>query len=107
MKRVESWEVDTSRGEARPVRAGGCTVHTGRTLHYTGGNRSGLPKALEFIIGAQEHFFFLYEPVYYRTARPRRAFIVNCRPAEMVERERQNNYDHGKTGLDGIGTIHK
>ena len=42
-----------------------------------------------------------------RTDRARRAFIINCRPVAMVALERQNNYDHGKTGLDGIGTINK
>ena len=31
-------DIDISRGRPHPVRAGGCTVHTGRTLHYTGGN---------------------------------------------------------------------
>ena len=40
-------------GVACPVGAGGCIVHTGRTLHYTGGNT---------------------------TTAPRRAYIINCRP---------------------------
>ena len=31
-------DIDISRGRPHPVRAGGCTVHTGRTLHYTAGN---------------------------------------------------------------------
>ena len=29
-------KVPSNDGEACPVAAGGCTVHTGRTLHYTG-----------------------------------------------------------------------
>ena len=41
------------------------------------------------------------------TDRPRRAYIINCRPADMVTLERHNKYDHGKTGLDGIGTVLK
>ena len=64
-----------AEGSPQPLRAGGCTVHTGRTLHYTGGNR---------------------------TDTPRRAYIVNCRPKAMVEFERQRGYDHGKAGLSGI-----
>lgn len=52
----------------QPLPAGGCTGHHGRTLHYTRGNSSG------------DH---------------RRAFIVNFRPAAMVEFERNNDYDHG------------
>ena len=73
-------DVDTSRAESHPVGAGGCTVHTGRTLHYTGPNT---------------------------TDKARRAYIINCRPRDMITEERNNKYDHGKTGLDGIGTIHK
>ena len=64
--------------------AGGCTVHTGRTLHYTGGNT---------------------------TTAPRRAYIINCRPQvpptpaprqAMVDLERANKFDHG---LAGVGDI--
>ena len=39
-------------GLPQPLNQGGCTVHTGRTLHYTNGNK---------------------------TNRPRRAYIVNYR----------------------------
>ena len=67
--------VEAGEGVACPVAAGGCTVHTGRTLHYTGGNT---------------------------TRQPRRAYIVNCRPAAMVEWERQHGFDHGRAGLESI-----
>jgi hypothetical protein len=56
-------------GSPQPLKAGGCTIHTGRTLHYTGGNLSN---------------------------HPRRAYIVNFRPKEMIEFERSHDYDHGK-----------
>ena len=29
-------KVEEGKGVACPVRAGGCTIHTGRTLHFTG-----------------------------------------------------------------------
>lgn len=64
-----------AEGVAQPLRRGGCTVHTGRTLHYTGANK---------------------------TERPRRAYIVNFRPKEMIRFERQRGYDHGRAGLTGI-----
>ena len=67
--------VEVGEGVACPVAAGGCTVHTGRTLHYTGGNT---------------------------TRQPRRAYIVNCRPAAMVAWEREHGFDHGRAGLDSI-----
>lgn len=54
---------------------GGCTVHTGRTLHYTKGNS---------------------------TNRPRRAYIINCRPAAMVKMEREKGYTHGKEGIHDV-----
>lgn len=63
-------EVDKDKGVACPVSYGGCTAHTGRTLHYTGGNT---------------------------TSNPRIAYIVNFRPRKMIEYEREKNYDHGKT----------
>ena len=64
-----------SDGVPEPVRLGGCTVHTGRTLHYTGGNMT---------------------PV------ARRAYIVNYKPKAMIEFERQQNFDHGKHGIQDI-----
>ena len=56
-------------GRPQPLKAGGCTIHTGRTLHYTGPNV---------------------------TKSPRRAYIVNYRPKSMIDFEREHNYDHGK-----------
>ena len=34
-----------------------------------------------------------------RTGQARRAYIVNFRPASMIDVERKNDYDHGKAGL--------
>ena len=56
------------------------TALAGRTLHYTGGNS---------------------------TSEARRAYIINCRPGAMVRGERDNKYDHGRTGLQGIKTAVK
>ena len=72
------WQAE---GVPQPLKRGGCTVHTGRTLHYTGGNRTGLA---------------------------RRAYIVNFRPASMIDVERKNDYDHGKAGFKASkkGQIH-
>jgi hypothetical protein len=33
------------------------------------------------------------------TSQPRRAYIVNFRPASMIDVERKNDYDHGKAGF--------
>ena len=71
-------DVDPDLATACPVPAGGCTVHTGRTLHFTGGNT---------------------------TAQPRRAYIINCRPRDMITYERDHDYDHGKRGLEDIKSI--
>jgi len=57
---------------------GGATIHGGRTLHYAFGNK---------------------------TDRPRRGYIVNCRPEEMVKFERDNGYDHGKIGINNMKEI--
>jgi len=62
-------------GQPCPVQLGGCTVHTGRTLHFTGGNC---------------------------TEKPRRVYIINCRPGNMVEEERRQHFDHGLAGLESI-----
>ena len=59
-----------SEGEPRPLTSGSCTLHHGRTLHYTRGNT---------------------------TNTQRRAYILNFRPASMVEWERERGFDHGKT----------
>jgi len=71
-------DCDPEEGAPYPVGAGGCTAHTGRTLHYTGGNY---------------------------TKQARRAYIINCRPQAMVQFERDNNYDHGEKGLDVIFNV--
>ena len=36
------------------------------------------------------------------SALPRQAYIINCRPADMVAEERKQNYDHGLAGLESI-----
>lgn len=59
-----------SEGEPRPLTGGSCTLHHGRTLHYTRGNT---------------------------TNTQRRAYILNFRPTAMVEWERARGFDHGKT----------
>ena len=71
-------DCEPGEGAPHPVQAGGCTVHTGRTLHYTGGNS---------------------------TTQARRAYIVNCRPEAMVSYERDHQYDHGEKGLDVIFNV--
>ncbi|XP_078572366.1 putative alpha-ketoglutarate-dependent hypophosphite dioxygenase [Branchiostoma floridae x Branchiostoma japonicum] len=62
-------------GSAMPIPAGSCTLHHGRTLHYTRGNSTG---------------------------RERRAYIVNYRPADMVRWEREHQFDHGKQGIKKV-----
>ena len=68
-------ECSNDEGVPQPLKRGGCTVHTGRVLHYTAGNTTNLP---------------------------RRAYIVNYRPKTMIEFERANNYDHGKGGIGDL-----
>ena len=50
-----------------PLEPGSCVIHHGKTIHYSRGNS---------------------------TKNNRRAFILNYRPKEMVELERQKGYDH-------------
>ena len=73
-------ECSNDEGTPQPLKAGGCTVHTGRTLHYTAGNS---------------------------TEVARRVYIVNYRPKDMIEYERENDYDHGKSGLQNNETFKK
>ena len=73
-------ECSNEEGVPKPLKAGGCTIHTGRTLHYTSGNTTNLA---------------------------RRVYIVNYRPVKMIEFERKNNYDHGKSGLSNNETFKK
>lgn len=61
---------------AYPVAAGGAVLNTGRTLHYSGGNRS--------------------------PTRSRMAYIANFRPGPMIELERQHGFDHGRRGLHNL-----
>eukprot|EP00042_Codosiga_hollandica_P029780 m.167431 g.167431 ORF g.167431 m.167431 type:complete len:229 (+) comp53170_c0_seq1:132-818(+) len=68
-------QFDESRGTAVPLLAGSCTIHHGRTLHYTRGNT---------------------------TPNDRRAYIVNYRPVKMIEYSRERNYDHGRQGWENF-----
>lgn len=65
-------ECDACEAEAMavPLRPGSCTFHAGGTLHYSRGNS---------------------------TDTRRRAFITNFRPQAMIELERAQNFDHGRT----------
>eukprot|EP00117_Sycon_ciliatum_P040360 scpid53446/ scgid3887/ Phytanoyl-CoA dioxygenase domain-containing protein 1 len=68
-------EASEDEGVPQPLSPGSCTMHHGRTLHYSRGNSS-------------------------KTTR--RGFITNYRPAAMVRWERELGYDHGKKGLDKV-----
>lgn len=61
---------------AIPLSPGSCTLHHGRTVHYTRGNS---------------------------TCTNRRALIVNTRPRKMVSMERELEFDHGKEG--GVSSV--
>ncbi len=63
---------------AVPLNPGSCTLHDGRTLHYTRGNTSSTDRC---------------------------ALIVNFRPAAMVAWERAHGFDHGKRGVDAFDAI--
>ena len=54
-------------GKPVPLKAGGCTFHDGFTLHFSKGNS---------------------------TKGPRRALILNFRPQEMIQLEREQGVDH-------------
>lgn len=60
-------EATETEGLPVEMRAGGCTFHHGRTVHYSRGNS---------------------------TATRRRAFIINFRPEAMIEFERMQGFDH-------------
>jgi ectoine hydroxylase-related dioxygenase (phytanoyl-CoA dioxygenase family) len=47
---LEIDEADTSTAVACPLPPGGCTIHHNRTLHYTGPNRSDIPRRA-YILG--------------------------------------------------------
>ena len=60
-------QADESEAIAAEIKAGSCTIHTGRTVHYARGNS---------------------------TSTRRRAFICNFRPQEMIAYERAKGFDH-------------
>jgi ectoine hydroxylase-related dioxygenase (phytanoyl-CoA dioxygenase family) len=62
-------DASEEEGLAIALTAGSCTFHHGRTLHYSRGNA---------------------------THGQRRAFIINFRPAAMIQVERALGFDHGK-----------
>jgi len=64
---------DANESEAMGIelKPGSCVLHHGATLHYSRGNS---------------------------TANQRRAFIINFRPKEMVRLEREQGFDHGRSG---------
>lgn len=41
---LEPGDWDLSNAVSCPLRAGGCTIHGGRMLHYTGANRAAIPR---------------------------------------------------------------
>lgn len=60
-----------TEGIHAPLRPGSCVLHHGGTLHYSRGNS---------------------------TNSNRRALIVNFRPQAMIDLERAQGFDHGRTG---------
>jgi ectoine hydroxylase-related dioxygenase (phytanoyl-CoA dioxygenase family) len=60
-------EASESEAVAVELQPGSCTLHHGRTLHYSRGNS---------------------------TSDHRRAFILNFRPASMIAFERESGFDH-------------
>ncbi|XP_041353382.1 phytanoyl-CoA dioxygenase domain-containing protein 1-like isoform X2 [Gigantopelta aegis] len=72
---VQMCDGSEDEGFAAEISAGSCTLHHGRTMHYTRGNS---------------------------TDKPRRAFIVVYRPASMVVEFRKQGFDHGKKDLKKI-----
>ena len=64
-------EATEDEGVVVELKAGSCVLHHGATLHYSRGNI---------------------------TNSNRRALIINFRPHEMINLERQQGFDHGRTG---------
>jgi ectoine hydroxylase-related dioxygenase (phytanoyl-CoA dioxygenase family) len=64
-------EATEAEGVPAPLQPGSATFHHGGTLHYSRGNS---------------------------TESRRRAYIVNFRPEAMVRYEREQGYDHGRSG---------
>jgi len=63
-------ECSEKEGVSVPIKPGSCTFHAGGTLHYSRGNKTG----------AQ-----------------RRGFISNYRPKPMIDFEREQGFDHGRS----------
>jgi phytanoyl-CoA hydroxylase len=64
-------EAFEEEGISIPLRPGSCVLHHGGTLHYSRGNSTGAN---------------------------RRALIINLRPKAMIDLERAQGFDHGRTG---------
>lgn len=64
-------DASESEGIGVELKPGSCVLHHGATLHYSRGNS---------------------------TAGQRRAFIINFRPEAMIQLERSNGFDHGRSG---------
>lgn len=64
-------DASENEGIAIPLLPGSCILHHGGTLHYSRGNS---------------------------TESNRRALIVNFRPQAMIDLERAQGFDHGRTG---------
>lgn len=69
-----SCEASEAEGIGIGLRPGSCVLHHGATLHYSRGNI---------------------------TDSQRRAFIINFRPAKMIDMERAQGFDHGRSGKAG------
>lgn len=67
-------DADESEATPVPLSPGSCALHAGGTLHYSRGNS---------------------------TAGNRRAWIINFRPKAMIEYERSQGFDHGRSGNAG------
>ncbi|WPU92840.1 phytanoyl-CoA dioxygenase family protein [Mucilaginibacter sabulilitoris] len=66
-----SCEATETEGIGIELKAGSCVLHHGATLHYSRGNTTG---------------------------SNRRALIINFRPKQMIDLEREQGFDHGRTG---------
>ena len=64
-------DASEAEGLSVPLNPGSCVLHHGGTLHYSRGNS---------------------------TNQQRRALIINFRPKTMIEFERAQGFDHGRTG---------
>jgi len=74
-KHALSCEADMDDFIPAQINAGSCTLHHGRTVHYSRGNQ---------------------------TDNARRAFIMNFRPELMIKMEREQGFDHGLNGVKNV-----